>query len=224
MNYRDTIMKTDTQTQQDVLAELKWQPSIHAAEIGVAVKDGVVTLSGEVSSYAEKCEVERAVQRVSGVNAVAIEIDVKLTEFGKRTNADIARSAENALEMTNSIPADTLKVTVEGGWVTLTGTLNWQYQKQVAADALRHLVGVTGISNEIVIESKATLGNVKADIEAALKRRANADAQQISVAVEGADVTLTGEVHSWSERDLAMHAAWSASGVHSVLDRMTLVH
>jgi osmotically-inducible protein OsmY len=217
-------MKTDTQVQQDVIAELKWEPSVNAAQIGVEVKDGIVTLAGHVSSYAEKWDAERAAQRVSGVKALAIEMDVKLSGSSKRTDADIAGSAENALQWITYLPKDSVKVMVEDGWITLSGEVNWEYQRQTAAGAVRYLVGVTGVSNQIAIIPKVSLSAVKSDIEAALKRRAQADAQKISVEVRGADVTLTGTVHSWSERELATHSAWGTPGVHNVVNNITVTY
>jgi osmotically-inducible protein OsmY len=217
-------MKTDSQLQQDVMAELKWEPAVHAAQIGVEVKDGVVTLAGEVSSYAEKWNAERAAQRVNGVKALAVEMKVKLSEFGKRTDADIARSAGNILSWTTSPPADAIKVLVEGGWLTLSGDVEWQYQRQDAVDSVRYLSGVTGVSNQIAIKPSLSASVVKSDIEAALKRRAAADAKTIAVEVKGADVTLTGTVHSWAERELATRSAWGSSGVGKVVDKMTLVY
>ena len=216
-------MKTDLQLQQDVLAELKWEPSVNAAQIGVEVKDGIVTLAGHVNSYAEKYGAEHAAQRVSGVRALAIEMDVKLLGSSKRTDADIARSVENGLQWATFMPKDHVKVMVEGGFVTLSGEVDWEYQRQAATAAVRYLTGVTGVSDQIVIKKpKVSSSAVKSDIEAALKRRATADAQKISVEVHGADVTLTGKVHSWSERDLARNSAWGTSGVQSVTDNMTV--
>ncbi|MEX8520346.1 MAG: BON domain-containing protein [Leptothrix sp. (in: b-proteobacteria)] len=219
-------MKTDSQLQQDVMDELKWEPALHAAQIGVQVKSGVVTLAGEVSSYTEKWNAERAAQRVHGVKALAVEMTVKLSEFGKRTDADIAASAKNILSWTSSpfLPADAVKVLVEGGWLTLSGEVEWQYQRQDAANSVRSLSGVTGVSNQIAIRPALSARVVKSDIEAALRRRAAADAKTITVEVKGADVTLTGTVHSWSERDLATRSAWGTSGVRNVVDKMSLVY
>ena len=217
-------MKTDAQLQQDVMAELKWEPAVHAAQIGVEVKDGVVTLAGEVSSYSEKWNAERAAQRVNGVKALAVAMKVKLSEFGKRTDADIAQSAKNILGWTSSLPADAVKVMVEGGWLTLSGDVGWQYQRQDAADSVRYLSGVIGVSNQIAIKPAVSAAVVKSDIEASLKRRAAADAKTIAVEVKGSDVTLTGTVHSWAERDLATRSAWGSPGVRSVVDHMNLVY
>lgn len=234
-------MKTDAQLQTDVLAELHWDPSINAAQIGVEVKNGVVTLTGEVSTFAEKWDLERIAQRVAGVMALAINIDVMLPGLVQRSDADIARAAENVLQWMTFSPSSPIKVMVEGGWVTLSGHVDWEYQRQAVHGAVRHLMGVKGVSDEIVIKEvqiskKTPLANaqfgakahelnsstVKADIEAALQRRARNDAKNISVEVEGGVVTLRGVVHSWSERELARQSAWGTPGVMSVLDNMTL--
>jgi len=217
-------MKTDAQVQQDVIAELKWEPSINAAQIGVEVKDGIVTLAGHVSSYAEKWNAERATQRVSGVKALAIEMDVQLAGSSRRNDTDIARSAENALQWMTFFPKDRVKVMVEKGWITLSGDVDWEYQRRAAVDGVRHLMGVMGVSDNIAIKPTVSLSAVKSDIEAALKRRAKADAQKISVHVQGADVTLTGTVHSWSERDLARDSAWGTPGVRNVVDNITIAY
>lgn len=217
-------MKTDSQLQQDVMAELKWTPEVHATQIGVEVKNGIVTLAGEVSSYAEKWNAERAAQKVNGVKALAVEMTVKLTSLVKRTDADIAESARNILNWTGSLPEDAVKVLVEGGWLTLSGDVEWQYQRQVAAECVRNLVGVIGVSNQIGLRPSLSASVVKSDIEAALKRRAADDAKTIAVEVKGADVTLTGTVHSWAERDLATRSAWGAAGVRNVVDKLNLVY
>jgi osmotically-inducible protein OsmY len=216
-----TTMKTDTQLQKDVLAELAWEPSVNAAHIGVEVREGVVTLAGHVCSYAEKLDAEHAAQRVFGVRALAIEMDVKLNGLSKRTDSDIASSVENVLQWTTYLPREHVKVMVEGGWVTLSGEVDRDYQRQAAVAAVRYLMGVTGVSDQITIKAHVTSSAVKSDIEAALKRRATIDADRISVAVEGADVTLSGKVQSWFERDLAKNTAWNTSGVQNVIDNMT---
>jgi osmotically-inducible protein OsmY len=217
-------MKTDQQLQQAVIDELTWDPSVHASEIGVIVKDGVVTLDGEVSSFAEKWSAERAAQRVTGVQALAVGLDVKLSALGKRSDSDIARSAQTALHWCSSCPSEAIQLMVEDGWITLTGTVEWHYQKQAATDALRDLIGVTGVSDQISIAPKVLSTVVKADIEAALKRRSTSDAQEIHVEVQGADVTLSGTVHSWAERELARHSAWGTKGVRQVVDNMAMAH
>jgi len=217
-------MKTDQQLQQAVIDELTWDPSVHASEIGVIVKDGVVTLDGEVSSFAEKWSAERAAQRVTGVQALAVGLDVKLSALGKRSDSDIARSAQTALHWCSSCPSEAIQLMVEDGWITLTGTVEWHYQKQAATDALRDLIGVTGVSDQISISPKVLSTVVKADIEAALKRRSTSEAQEIHVEVQGADVTLSGTVHSWAERELARHSAWGTKGVRQVVDNMAMAH
>lgn len=217
-------MKSDSQLQQDVSAELKWEPSVQSAHIGVKVKDGVVTLVGQVNSYVEKWNAERAAQRVAGNKAMTTELKVHLAGLSKRTDADVAEAVENVLEWTSSLPAGAVKVMVEGGWVTLSGNVDWQYQRQTANDSVRYLMGVTGISDQIIIKPSVTATVVKSDIEAALKRTSIADAKQISVAVHGSDVTLSGTIHSWSERDTATTSAWGTPGVRNVVDMMTLAY
>ena len=217
-------MKTDAQLKQDIIAELTWEPSVNASQTGVEVKNGTVTLAGHVDSYTEKWQAERAAQRVSGVKGLAVEIDVKLPGLSKRTDADISRSAQNSLEWTSWLPKDSIKVKAENGWITLSGEAEWDYQRQSAKDAVRSLLGVVGVSDEISIKPKASMTTVKSEIEAALKRRAQTDAQQISVDVRGADVTLSGSVHSWSERELAASSAWSTPGVRKVVDNITIAY
>ena len=217
-------MKTDQQLQQDVSAELKWEPSVPAARIGVEVKDGVVTLAGQVDSYAEKWNAERAAQRVGGVKALTTELKVHLTSLSERTDAEIAEAVENALDWNSSLPEGAVHVMVEGGWVTLSGAVNWQFQRQAAAASVRHLMGVRDVSNQIGIKPSVTVSAVKSDIEAALKRSSTADAATISVAVHGCDVTLSGTVHGWDERNTATTAAWGTPGVRNVVDMMTLAH
>ena len=217
-------MKNDNQLQKDVIAELNWEPSINPTNIGVEVKDGIVTLTGHVGSYAEKMSAERSAQHVAGVKALAIEIEVTLPGISKRTDADIARSVENVLQWTTYLPKDAIKVMVENGWITLSGQVDWEYQRVAAIDAVRYMMGVRGVSDDITIKPTASSNSVKSEIEDALKRRAIVDANSISVEVHGEDVTLTGKVHSWSERDLATHSAWCTPGVKNVKDNMTLTY
>jgi osmotically-inducible protein OsmY len=212
-------MKSDTQLQRDVLAELAWEPSINAAHIGVEVQGGVVTLAGHVDSYAEKWDAERAAQGVSGVKALAVEMDVNLPALGARTDADVARTVENVLQWMTYWPRDAVKVLVEDGWVTLSGKVNWNYQRLAAASGVRHLMGVKGVSDQITVEHAVVSDSVKSDIEAALRRHANSG---ISVAVDNGAVTLTGTVRSWGAFDLASHAAWGTPGVHSVANKVTI--
>jgi osmotically-inducible protein OsmY len=217
-------MKTDTQLKIDVNAELAWDPAIDSGDISVKVKDGIVTLAGHVGSYAEKMDAERATLRVAGVKALAAEMDVKLGGDSTRQDVDIARSAKNVLEWTTYLPNDSVKVTVDGGWVTLSGEVNWEYQRQSAVSAVRYLMGVKGVIDQIAIKPNVSAPVVKADIEAALKRRAQNDAKDISVSVDGGNVTLSGKVDSWSERELATNTAWASPGVRKVVDNITLAY
>lgn len=216
-------MKTDTQLQQDVLAELDWDPALNAADIGVEVKDGIVSLSGHVDSFAQKWDAERAARQVSGVRALTVALEVRLPGSSKRDDVDIARTVQNALLWSISVPEKNIQVLVEDGHVTLTGEVTWVFQREAAVQAVRYLMGVTGVTDQIVIKPHASSVAVKDHIEASLKRRAHQDASQISVTVHGAEVTLSGVVHSWTERQLACHAAWSSEGVHNVVDRLTWV-
>lgn len=215
-------MKTDSQLQQDVSAELQWEPSVHAARIGVEVKDGVVTLSGQADSYSEKWNAERAALCVAGVQALATELTVLLPALSQRTDADIAQAAENVLEWTSAQPVEAIHVKVEGGWITLTGEVEWQYQRQAAYNSVRTLLGVTGVSNQIGIRAVAMPMAVQSDIEAALRRTSIADARKITVSVHDRDVTLSGPVRSWEERTTATNSAWGMPGVRNVIDLMTL--
>jgi osmotically-inducible protein OsmY len=217
-------MKSDGQLQLDINAELAWEPAINSEDITVKVTEGIVTLSGHVGSYAEKIDAEKAALRVSGVKAIAVEMDVRLGGDSTRKDVEIAQSAKNVLEWTTYLPIDTVKVTVENGWVTLSGEVEWEYQRQAAVSAVRYLLGVKGVSDQIVIKAKISAPVVKADIEAALKRRAKKDAQHISVSVSGSDVTLSGHVSSWSERELATSTAWGTPGVRKVVDNITLTY
>lgn len=215
-------MKTDLQLQQDVLAELKWEPAVQAQNIGVQAADGVVTLTGHVMTYQEKLHAEKAARRVMGVRALAVEIDVKLDSTGQRNDSDIANSAKNALLWMSAPLGNRVNVRVENGWVTLTGSVEWQFQRLAAGVAVRYLMGVQGVSNQIILQPGIKLQTAKADIEAALVRRAHADASKIQVDIDGSALTLSGAVRSWSERETAKAAAWSTPGVTSVIDKMTL--
>ena len=217
-------MKNDVDLQRDVFDELKWEPAVHSTDIGVIVKDGVVTLEGVVDSYPEKWAAERAAKRVSGVKALALELEVKLPGSGKQTDADIAEAAENALKWDVLVPQDRIKVTVEKGFLTLEGQVDWEFQRSAAKRAVQYLTGVKGVANEITVEPKVAPTDVKAQIEAALKRNAILDAQQIKVQADGGKVTLRGNVRSWAERDEAEAAAWAAPGVNEVTDFIAVTY
>lgn len=214
--------QTDEQIQNDVLSELKWDARVQPNEIGVIVKDGVVTLTGWVDSYTKKWAGEEAAHRVRGVKAVANEIEVRLPSASERTDADIAAAVARALEWDAFIPLDRLDVTVAQGWVTLKGEVEWQYQKEDAERVVRRLTGVKGVTNLIIVKPRITPAELKQKIEQALVRSAETDAERITVEVEGSKVILKGTVRSWAEREEAARVAWLAPGVTSVENRITL--
>ena len=208
---------------QDVLDQLEFEPSIDAANIGVAVDDGVVTLSGHVWSYAQKLAAERATRQVKGVRAIAQEIEVRYPSDKKTADDEIAKRALNVLKWHAMIPQDAVKVTVQKGWVTLTGEVNWQYQRKAAEDAIWKLSGVTGVTDGISLKPTASVSDIKKKIEGALTRHAQIEAQAVRVHVrDGNKVSLEGMVDSWDEREAIENAAWSVAGVQSVDDRLTI--
>ena len=213
-------MKTDKQLKKDLEAELEWDPSVNAANVGVAVKDGVASLTGHIDTYAEKYAIERAVQRVHGVKATAIELDVKLAPGHVRSDADIAAAADAALQWHALIPDDSVKVKVEKGWITLSGTVDWDYQRISAEKAVRQLTGVIGVSNALALKPQTTPSNISNRIHDALARHAEREAKRIEVTIKGSTVTLHGKVDSWAERSAAQGAAWSAPGITSVVNEI----
>jgi osmotically-inducible protein OsmY len=216
------IMKTDTQLRDDVEAQLDWDPRFDSQGIGVAVKDGVVALSGHVASYANRWAAQDAAQSVAGVKAIANELAVDLASDTQRTDPEIAEAALKALNADVFIPASGVKVAVHDGWVTISGQVDFWFQKEAAEKAITHLRGVKGLANDISIRRRAMASDVKAKIEDAFRRHASVDAQNIRVQTAGGTVTLEGEVNSWQERKHAETAAWAAPGVSMVNDHLSV--
>ena len=210
-------MKTDSDLKRDVLAELAYEPSVKAEDIGVSVNDGVVTLNGNVPTYTEKFAAETAAKRVAGVRAIAEELTVSLFGDHERNDSDIAQAAANAMAWNVSVPQGTVKMMVENGWITLRGVVEWHYQREAAHDAVRHLMGVKGVTNLMevkpIVSPTVSTVDVQNKIETALKRNILKDVAGITIEANNGKVTLHGKVHSWEERDDAAHAAWSSPGV-----------
>ena len=210
----------DITLRQLILDELEFEPSIDAANIGVAADNGVITLTGHVSTYAEREAAERATRRIKGVKAIAQDIEVRPAGTHKTADDEIAKRAVNTLGWHVTVPKDAVQVKVQNGWITLNGRVEWQYQKTAAADAVRDLSGVVGVSNMIEVTPHASSVDVKKRIEDAFRRDAEIEAKAININVADGKVTLQGKVKTWSERQAAEHAAWSAPGVRSVEDRL----
>jgi osmotically-inducible protein OsmY len=217
-----TATLTDEQIQREVLAELKWDSRLQPNEIGVAVKDGVVTLTGTVDCFIKKWAAENASQRVRGVQAVANDIKVRLPDDDQRTDSDIASAAARALEWDGLVPDGGVKVTVSNGWVTLRGAVEWEYQRRAAERAVRGLPGVVGVSNLLTVRPGSTPSDLKRKIKDALTRSAATDARSIEVTLDGDRVILDGTVRSWVEKHEAERVAWSAPGVTEVLNRIVV--
>jgi len=213
---------SDVSLKNDILSELKYDPSVTTSDIGVLVKDGVVTLNGFTSSYWEKYSAVRAAKRVVGVNAIADDIRIKLPGSMDRTDGDIAAAASQQLQWSPSVPDDVVKVIVRDGWLTLEGNVEWWYQKNAAEHAVRYLSGVKGVSNEISIKPKVSAVGIEADIQAAFKRSAMLDADEVTVTTSGNTVTLRGKVKTYAEKEEAGRTAWAAPGVMSVDNLLTV--
>jgi osmotically-inducible protein OsmY len=214
--------RTDAEIQKEVLEELKWDPRVQPNEIGVIVKNGVVTLTGTVDSYAKRWAAEEAALRVRGVKAVANDVEVRLVTTEKKTDEDIAKAVVRALEWDAVVLTDKIEVTVSNGWVTLKGEVEWQYQKLDAERVVRRLTGVTGVTNLITVTPRVSPQELKERIEKALVRTVETDAKNITVEVDGDAVILKGTVRSWAERNEAERVAWSAPGVAHVDNRITI--
>ena len=200
---------------KDMTDELSWDPAVVSTAIGVAVKDGIVTVSGHLDTYAQRFEVERALQRVHGVKAIALELDVKLSPQHKRSDTEIAEAVEQTLKRT-TLSAHRVWLTVEGGFVTLHGELDWEYERQSVEKAIRPLLGVVGINNQITLKLRPVPADITNRITDALQRQALHEAKRVQIDVDGSTVTLHGQVHSWRERNAVQAAAWAAPGVQSV--------
>ncbi|TAD87198.1 MAG: BON domain-containing protein [Alphaproteobacteria bacterium] len=217
-------MPTDSQIQKDVIADLNWDPCVTASQIGVTARNGVVALTGHVGSYSEKYAAENAAGRVKGVKAVAEEIEVRLHDTGKRGDEEIAAAAVQRLGWNGSVPHDAIKVKVEKGWVTLSGEVEWRFQRDAAATEIRHLLGVVGVSDAITIKTSVSTASISANITNALQRSwLWEDDSNVKVTAQGGAVKLSGTVESWQDRLAAGQIAWAAPGTVSVENTLIVV-
>jgi osmotically-inducible protein OsmY len=215
-------MKPDAQLRADVQAELEWDPAVTSADIGVIVNHGVVTLTGHLRSYAEKLAAERAALRVSGVKALAVEASVKLAAGFERTDADLAQAVGHALEWNVQVPRGAIQPMLEGGWVTLTGEVDWDYQRRAAEATVRNLLGVTGITNLVGIKPLLRSADVEQQVQDALIRAFHGKPRQVAIDVNGSQLVLRGKVRSWKEFEAVRNAAWSTPGIVSVVNELAV--
>ncbi|WP_221393542.1 BON domain-containing protein [Dyadobacter sp. NIV53] len=215
-------MKTDIQIQQDVMEQIKWQSLLNAAEIGVSVKDGIVTLSGHVDTYAKKTAAEKAAKKVKGVKAIAEEICVGISTSDKKNDGEIAEAVANALKWNSAVKDEKIKIKVEDGFVTLTGEVEWDIERTNATDAIKNLTGVVMVFNLVTIKPKPLAENVSQKIQAAFARHASIDASKIKVEIVGNKAILTGYVRSFVESEDAEAAAWAAPGVNAVENKLEI--
>jgi osmotically-inducible protein OsmY len=215
-------MKSDSEIERDVKEELTWDPDLDASDIAVSVKNGVVTLTGFVKSYADKYEAEAAAKRVAGVVAVANDIQVRMPSVDERPDPEIARDAVAAIKAQLPISSEKMKVVVKDGWITLEGEVEWQYQRATADNAVRRIKGVKGVTNLIQVKPHTEPNEIKKKIQEAFRRSAEIDANRIMVETNGGEVILKGTVRSWVEREEAERAAWAAPGVTNVIDEIVV--
>ncbi|TLV02430.1 BON domain-containing protein [Dyadobacter luticola] len=215
-------MKTDLEIQRNVMDQLRWQPILDAAEIGVSVKNGIVTLSGLVNSYPKKLAAEKAAKKVSGVKAVAEDIVVRIYPEKQKTDTELAEAVANALKWNSAVVSEKIKIKVEDGFVTLSGEVDWSYERSMAINAIENLSGVRLVVNNISLKPKPMAGDISRKIESAFQRHASIDSGKVKVSVTGNKVTLTGIVRSWNEKDDAEEAAWAATGVSQVINNLTV--
>lgn len=213
-------MKSDAMIRSDVMAELDFDPAITSTDVGVIVKEGVVTLTGSLANYAEKLAIERAVQRVQGVRAIAVEMNVRMASEHERSDAELASAAERALEWHVLVPDGKIRPLVEDGWITLEGEVEWAYQSHAAETAVQSLVGVIGVVNRIAVRPRFSPSDIRRSIQQALERQSEREARHIEIAVDNAVVSLSGTVHSWAERKAVQGAAMSTPGVGRVINHL----